>query len=88
MFYAAAKSLADDVTAAELERGTVYPDLSRIRGISRRIAVAVCQVAEMAGLAHRPLGDDADAVIEARMYEPTYRHYLTPTDTAGREPDS
>jgi malate dehydrogenase (oxaloacetate-decarboxylating)(NADP+) len=78
MFYAAAKSLAQNVSAAELERGTVYPDLTRIRQISRDIAVAVCGVAEEAGLANRPLGEDARAVIEARMYEPCYRGYISP----------
>ncbi len=75
MFSAAAETLAAAVTADEIARGCVYPDITRIREISLAIAVSVAEVARAAGLATRPLPEDLPAHIRAAMYEPLYRDY-------------
>jgi malate dehydrogenase (oxaloacetate-decarboxylating)(NADP+) len=75
MFFAAAKALAQQVSEADLELGSIYPPLTTIREVSAAIAVAVAQVAYQRGLAQsRP--DDLRAYIEAQMYEPCYRSYV------------
>ncbi len=48
MFLAAAKTLAHEVSADDLEQGSVYPPLTRIREVSAAIAAAVAEVAYQA----------------------------------------
>lgn len=75
MFLAAAKSLAQQVSDADLERGRVYPPLSRIRQVSALIARDVAKIAYDRGLAGRPEPADILADIHERMYQPVYPHY-------------
>jgi malate dehydrogenase (oxaloacetate-decarboxylating)(NADP+) len=77
MFAAAARTLAGAVTGEELERGCVYPAITRIREISAAVAAAVAEVARARGLATRPLPDDLAAHMRAQMYEPVYADYLS-----------
>ena len=75
MFLAASLSLADQVSDADLERGRIYPSLSRIREVSAFIARDVAQIAYDNGLTDRPEPDDNLADIRAHMYQPVYPHY-------------
>ncbi len=72
MFTVSAETLAEGVSAANLESGQLYPDLSRLREISRSIALSVAIEARDSQLA--PPASDADlrGRIEAMMWEPAY----------------
>jgi malate dehydrogenase (oxaloacetate-decarboxylating)(NADP+) len=76
MFSAAARALADAVRPEDLERGCLYPPLSRIREVSAAIAVAVAEVAFRRGLATLQRPDDLPAYLNSQMYEPTYRTFV------------
>jgi malate dehydrogenase (oxaloacetate-decarboxylating)(NADP+) len=75
MFLAAARTLARQVTADELARGSIYPRMERIREVSAAIAGAVAEVAYSRGLASRPSPEDLPAYIRSQMYDPVYRSY-------------
>jgi malate dehydrogenase (oxaloacetate-decarboxylating)(NADP+) len=75
MFAAAARTLADEVSAADLETGCIFPPLSRIRQVSARIATVVARMAWDQGLARRPLPDDIEACVRSHVYEPEYPTY-------------
>ncbi|SFU79283.1 malate dehydrogenase (oxaloacetate-decarboxylating)(NADP+) [Nitrosomonas eutropha] len=72
MFLAAAEELANRVLSEEIERGSIYPDIVRVRDISQGIAIRVCQVAWQDGLADRDLPEDLEANVQALIYEPGY----------------
>jgi len=72
MFLAAAEELARHVLSEEIERGSIYPDITRVRDISRSIAVSVCQVAQQEDLANENLPEDWEINVRALMYEPDY----------------
>lgn len=72
MFHAAARVLADAVSAEDLRAGAVLPPLSHIRSISSRIAAAVVRVAVSDGLSDLELPEDLESWVEARMYVPRY----------------
>jgi malate dehydrogenase (oxaloacetate-decarboxylating)(NADP+) len=76
MFLAAARSLAAQVTDADLEQGSLYPPLANVRAVSARIAVDVAEVAYARGLARKRRPADLMADVRASMYEPVYRPYL------------
>lgn len=74
MFLAAAKELANCVSVEEIERGSIYPDIVRVRDISHKIAVRVCQVAQQNSLAkmETDLFNNLEASVRELMYEPSY----------------
>jgi malate dehydrogenase (oxaloacetate-decarboxylating)(NADP+) len=72
MFLAAARTLADQVSADDLANGSVYPPLDRIREVSVEIAAAVAAVALREKLAAKPPVGDPRAYIRSQMYEPIY----------------
>jgi malate dehydrogenase (oxaloacetate-decarboxylating)(NADP+) len=72
MFLAAARTLAAEVSNADLARGSVYPSLARIRDVSLKIATAVATEAYEQGLAQTPRPDDIAADISKRMFVPDY----------------
>ena len=76
MFFTAAKTLAHMVTEEELNAGTIYPDLGKIRQISLAIAAAVCRLAWDDGLAQYPEPDDIRQYVRDCMYHPDYRPYI------------
>ena len=75
MFLAAAHSLANQVTDADLERGRVYPALSRIRKVSALIAYDVAKIVYDKGLTDKVEPADIMAEIHEYMYQPVYPHY-------------
>jgi len=76
MFLASARSLAAQVTEADLAQGSLYPPLKNVREVSARIAVDVAEVAYSRGLAGKPRPADVMADIRANMYEPVYRPFV------------
>ncbi len=76
MFFVAAKALASEVSAGDLEQGSVYPPLARIREVSATIAAAVVEVAYRRGLATNPKPEDIPASLKSLMYEPKYQSYV------------
>jgi len=75
MFLAATHSLAKQVSEYDLQRGCIYPPLSRIREVSAKIAYEVATIAFEKGLADREMPEDLMAEIRAHMYQPVYPHY-------------
>jgi malate dehydrogenase (oxaloacetate-decarboxylating)(NADP+) len=76
MFMSAARTLANFVSESDLEQGSLYPALPRIREVSARIAAEVAQVAYQRGLAARPAPSDVLAYVQSQMYEPCYCNYV------------
>jgi malate dehydrogenase (oxaloacetate-decarboxylating)(NADP+) len=72
MFMAAAHTLANCVTGADLEQGSLYPSLPRIREVSAHIAAAVASVAYQNGLASGQAPNDLLGFVEAQMYDARY----------------
>ena len=73
MFLTAARTLADLISEKDLETGTLYPPLTRIRQISAAIATAVVERALEEGIARLdPVPEDLRSAIEATMYDPSY----------------
>ena len=75
MFMTAAQTLALLVNGSDLEQGSLYPALPRIREVSARIAAEVAQVAYRRGLAVAKVPDDVLAHVTSQMYEPRYYSY-------------
>lgn len=75
MFLAAAQTLAQLVTPADLAAGLIYPSLKRIREVSAHIATAVAEIAYAHDLAAVPRPADLLAFMQAQMYQPVYRDY-------------
>ena len=75
MFLAATHSLAKQVSEYDLQRGCIYPPLSRIRDVSATIAYEVAMIAFEKGLADREMPEDLMGEIRAHMYQPVYPHY-------------
>jgi len=72
MFMAAAHTLANCVTGADLEQGSLYPALPRIREVSAHIGAAVAHVAYQAGLTQGQAPNDLLGYVETQMYDPRY----------------
>ena len=72
MFMAAARTLAGLVTNADLQQGSLYPALPRIREVSTRIASAVAKVAYERGLATGGAPKNMLAYVRSQVYNPRY----------------
>mmetsp|Transcript_10667 Transcript_10667/g.19925 ORF Transcript_10667/g.19925 Transcript_10667/m.19925 type:complete len:670 (-) Transcript_10667:685-2694(-) len=75
MLYVAAEALANFVSEKELQEGKVFPPLSKIRDVSRSVAVAVIEQAIKEGQASKLNGDkihDLEAFVHKKMYDPVY----------------
>lgn len=76
MFLAAAQTLADHVTPADLDQGSLFPPLSNTREVSAHIAVAVAEVAFDRGLASKSRPEDMLSLVRAHVYDPHYPAYV------------
>jgi len=75
MLYCAAEALANHVSSEELSQGKVFPHISKIREVSRQVAVAVIEEAVRDGLATKLKGQDLHDLNEfvmSKMYDPVY----------------
>jgi malate dehydrogenase (oxaloacetate-decarboxylating)(NADP+) len=72
MFMAAARTLAQLVSAADIAQGSLYPALPRIREVSAHIAAAVAEIAFSRGLATAQPPKDLLAYVQSQMYDPRY----------------
>jgi malate dehydrogenase (oxaloacetate-decarboxylating) len=73
---AAAHALASDVDATSLG-DSLLPPLDEIRSVSRKIAKAVGAMAIEQGHADALSDVELDAAIDAKMWQPEYRPYVT-----------
>jgi malate dehydrogenase (oxaloacetate-decarboxylating)(NADP+) len=72
MFMSAADTLARLVSKEDLDQGSLYPALPRIREVSAHIAAAVARVAYTHGLAVGKRPKNLLAYVRSQMYDPRY----------------
>ncbi len=73
MFATAARHLAEEVNDAELEAGSLFPSVARIRDVTAHVAAGVAREAQASGVAGRPMEDDLiPGVIAETMWQPAY----------------
>ena len=79
MFLAAADVVAAAVRPARFAEGGLYPRVSELRDVSRRIAIAVAEEARRSGVSG--LSEDAsiEAEVDAAIWEPRYVEYVAET---------
>jgi len=75
MFLEAARTLAEQVTDEDLDSGSVYPELRRIRSCSRAIACAVVRCAVREGHASPELLDGLEERVTQATWWPEYRRF-------------
>ncbi len=75
MFMAAARTLAAQVSDADLAQGSLYPPLARVRDVSAFIAAAVIEEGLASELAGIDPPADMLAYVRSQMYEPQYMEY-------------
>jgi malic enzyme len=73
MFLEAARALAQTVSPADLGRGAVYPELTRIRDCSHAVASAVVRRAVTEGHASTAILDGLEETVRRAMWIPEYR---------------
>ena len=67
-----AVALADYVDAGRLDRGAVYPEIGKLRSVSKHVAIAVVKHAVSAGLARVEVPAEVEGFVESRMWKPVY----------------
>lgn len=72
MFSAAARVLANCVEESDLALGRVYPALSQIRQVSRKIAEEVARVAFAEGVAEPQETESIENLVGSMIWEPEY----------------
>lgn len=72
MFLIAARCLADQVAQDDLNQGTIYPSLQKIREVSLKIGACVAAHVWDSGLSEIPRPDDIEQTIRDYMYDPKY----------------
>ena len=72
MFMASAHTLAQLVTESDLEQGSLYPALPRIREVSSAIGTAIADIAYRRGIAGKPKPLDVPRDVQSQMYDPHY----------------
>mmetsp|Transcript_28987 Transcript_28987/g.86540 ORF Transcript_28987/g.86540 Transcript_28987/m.86540 type:complete len:623 (-) Transcript_28987:53-1921(-) len=85
MLYAAAVACADAMTEAEFAEGRTFPAISRIREVSKLVAVRVIEVALAEGLCTKISKADVvgpgslEALVAKKMYDPVYAPLVDPS---------
>ena len=72
MFIAAARAVAEQVTAAQLEAGLIYPPVSTIFDTELYAAARVAEVIFARGLARVPVPKDIAEFVRSQTYKPEY----------------
>ena len=72
MFTAAARALAESVSDDELTSSALYPSVSRLREVTRAVAIAVVTQASADGIGRVFEGDEITAAVDDFMWEPEY----------------
>jgi malate dehydrogenase (oxaloacetate-decarboxylating) len=75
MFYVAAKTLAEFVTAEDYENGSLYPDQSRLREVSAAIACATVREARELNLGRLIPDEEIEQAVNDAMWYPEYKKY-------------
>lgn len=78
LFAAAARALADFLPAERLAAGCIYPDVSQLREVSQRVAVAVMRGARDANLGILIEDEAIDEAVRRAMWFPEYAEYTAP----------
>jgi len=73
MFLAAAHALADYVTDSDLKEGALYPSITEVRAVSRRVALAVIEAGARTGAAETLV--DPEGAVDGAMWDPAYIPY-------------
>jgi malate dehydrogenase (oxaloacetate-decarboxylating)(NADP+) len=76
MFMAAARTLAEHTSEADLTQGSLYPPLNRVLEVSAHIAAAVAEVAYRDGLATLERPDNLVEFMRGQMYDPHYVSFV------------
>lgn len=76
MVSAAAFSLAEQVSEAELNSGSLYPSVTRLREVSRAVALAVAKQAREDGVTMDFGDQELETRLEEAVWEPGYPEYL------------
>jgi malate dehydrogenase (oxaloacetate-decarboxylating)(NADP+) len=76
MFMAAARTLAEHTSDADLAQGSLYPPLNGVREVSAHIAAAVAEVAYRGGYATLARPADLVGYMREQMYDPSYASYV------------
>ncbi|MGD8965752.1 MAG: hypothetical protein PVI12_09085, partial [Gammaproteobacteria bacterium] len=67
---------ADEVTQEELDKGMVYPEIGRLRDVSRVVAAAVMRAASDEGVGDSLEDSEIESRIDAAFWDPRYRRYV------------
>ncbi|MDY7109763.1 MAG: NAD-dependent malic enzyme [Planctomycetota bacterium] len=78
MFLAAARTLAEMVTAEDFRAGSLYPDQSKLREVSRQIAIAVIKEARRLNLGRIIADESIPELVDEAMWFPSYGDYTAP----------
>jgi malate dehydrogenase (oxaloacetate-decarboxylating) len=74
-FLAAAEACADSVPVEVLEAGSLYPNQSQLREVSREIAGRIVRVARDAGVGRVIAEEEVEAALDGMMWWPAYAPY-------------
>lgn len=74
MFFAAARTLADLSPAIADPDASLFPDLTTIRDVSHRVALAVAKMAQSQGHAESTTPDELERRIRVKTWTPRYPH--------------
>jgi malate dehydrogenase (oxaloacetate-decarboxylating) len=72
MFVAAAYALSETSPARTSPSGALYPAVEDVRQVSRRVAIAVAEAAQRAGVAAPATIEDTNRRVDDAMWEPHY----------------
>jgi malate dehydrogenase (oxaloacetate-decarboxylating) len=76
MFSAAARALAASVSDAEIASGLLFPAMTRLREVSRKVTAAVMRDASAAGIGETLSDAEIEQRIAAAVWEPDYPAYV------------